>query len=223
MIQTTLTIVGICLITFLSVEAFSPPVGTSSFHRMVATRTALLCKQRSTTAGETLDSARRKCLAFLPAFFLASTFNLQPSNAAMENAQKVFKPGQALGVDAAKARFEEGRASLKYLIDNYDEIQKGGGDNVRRYIGTVGTSSGLYGIMKVLKELQPEADDIVEYTENMSDFNYYLTAAESAAYSAIFVVTSSSSTPPQKYFDDARRAAKRMLEYMDNMAKELNM
>ena len=49
-----------------------------------------------------------------------------------------------------------------YLLHNYDSICDGGGDNVRRYLGTVGTSSGLFGIQKAMKALSERADDIVE-------------------------------------------------------------
>lgn len=142
-------------------------------------------------------------------------------NAAMENKQNVFKAGQPLGVDAAKDRFKEGQKSLNELLSNFETIQQGGGDNVRRYLGTVGTTSGLYGIKKVLRELQSEADDFVEYTENMDEFDKALNAAEGAAYMAIFVETSSSSTPPQKYLDDAKTESKRMKVYMDELAKQL--
>lgn len=86
----------------------------------------------------------------------------------------VFTAGKPLGLVEAKKRFIVARESLDYLVDHYDEISKGGGDNVRRFLGTVGTSSGLYGITKVLKELQEEAKDIVEYTENMTEFDYSL-------------------------------------------------
>ena len=46
---------------------------------------------------------------------------------------------------------------------------RGGGDNIRRYLGTVGTTSPLYGIKTVFKYLQEDAGDIVEFTENMNE------------------------------------------------------
>jgi hypothetical protein len=57
---------------------------------------------------------------------------LTAAEAAMENSQTTFKVGEAISVDAAKARLGEARASLQYLVDNYDDlVAKGGGDNVR--------------------------------------------------------------------------------------------
>lgn len=67
-----------------------------------------------------------------------------------------------LSVAEAEERFRAGRASVDSLLRNYDEVCEGGGDNVRRYLGTVGTTSGLFGIRKAMKALAERADDIVE-------------------------------------------------------------
>ncbi len=142
--------------------------------------------------------------------------------AAMKSDQTVFTPGKELTVDEAKARFQEGQASLEYLLKNYDEICEGGGDNIRRYLGTVGTSSGLYGIAKVMKILQGEADDIVEYTETMNEINAALVGADGSAYMAIFTETSTSGVPPKKYFEDAKIEVKRASASMQEIAKQLN-
>lgn len=136
----------------------------------------------------------------------------------------VFKAGEALGPERARGRFVKAKESLQYLLDHYDEIvAQGGGDNVRRYLGTVGVSSGLYGIPKVLKELQEEAKDVVEYTENMYDFDFSLRAADTAVYSANFVEFSAAKTKPEKFFEDARLEAERMMGFMENMAAELDL
>ncbi|KAL7581781.1 hypothetical protein ACA910_022314 [Epithemia clementina (nom. ined.)] len=141
----------------------------------------------------------------------------------MDNQQTIFKTGEALGVDASKARLVEAQNSLDYLVDHYDEIVKaGGGDNVRRYLGTVGTSSGMYGIVKVLKELQEEASDLVIYTETMQDFDYSLRAADTAVYSANFVEYSSAKTKPEKFYQDAKIEIKKMQSYLKEMASELD-
>lgn len=169
------------------------------------------------------DDRRSFLKSSLHAAALFSTSQLLPANAVMSSDQDVFKTGQALSVDDAKARFKEGRKSLKYLLDNYDKVVEGGGDNVRRYLGTVGTTSGLWGIGKVMNSLKEDADDIVEYTEAMQEVEASIRGADSAAYMAIFVTTSSSGTPPEKYFADAKIEAKRALAAMDELATQINL
>ena len=71
-------------------------------------------------------------------------------------------------------RFQEARKTLQIILVDYTSISKGGGDNIRSYLGTVCVATSMYGITKVLKELQEQADDIAEYTENMNEFNAYL-------------------------------------------------
>jgi hypothetical protein len=129
-----------------------------------------------------------------------------------------------MGVEEAKLRFQKARAEIDYLNENYDDIvKKGGGDGVRRYLGTVGVTSSVYGINKVLKELQEEAADIVEFTESMDEFDYSLRAADTACYSALFVEHSSARTKPEKFFQDAKVESKKMVVLMDAMAAELEL
>lgn len=150
--------------------------------------------------------------------------NSDAADAAMLSDQKVFRAGEKLGIDVAKGRFREAVQSLDILLDRYDEILKeGGGDNVRRYLGTVGTVSGLYGIDKVLKELQSEADDIVNYTEAMFEFGYALRAADTAAYSANFVEYSAAKTKPEQFWTEAKKEAQKMKQCLDDMAAELDL
>ena len=139
-----------------------------------------------------------------------------------ENA-KIFKSGVPLEKDFAFERFKLARKDLEGLLNDYDNISQGGGDNVRRYLGTVGVTSGMYGITKVLKELQEEADDIVEYTENMNEFDSYLRAADTACYSANFVEFSAAKTKPEKFLEDAKMDSKNMLKAMERMAAELKL
>lgn len=134
---------------------------------------------------------------------------------------KVFQPGQKLTVDEAKERFKLARKDVQYLLDNYAKVCEGGGDNVRRYIGTVGVQSYMYGIRKVVKELRDEADDIVEYTEAMNEFEAYLNQAEGAAYQSLFVEHSSAKGTPESFLATAKEDVKQMLKYMDELAVQL--
>jgi hypothetical protein len=139
---------------------------------------------------------------------------------------KVFQPGEKIGVEEAKKRFALAQKDVEYLLDHYAEISKGGGggDNVRRYLGTVGVTSNMYGIGKVIKELREEADvDIVEYTEAMNEFNAYLYQAEGAAYQSLFVEHSSAKGTPESFLSTAKQDVKNMQKYMNELAVQLNL
>jgi len=69
------------------------------------------------------------------------------------------------GAEEAKKRFQLAIKDIDNLLANYNILTQSGGDNVRLYLGTQGLKSNMSGIMKVLKSLKEEADDIVEYTE----------------------------------------------------------
>lgn len=159
---------------------------------------------------------RRSILTILATWTLCN--DKSPSLAAMANTQTVFQVGQSLTVAEAEARLRQGRTSAQYLLDHYDEICQGGGDNVRRYLGTVGTTSGLYGISKVMNTLADNADDFVEYTELSNEVLKAIQQADGSAYMAIFVTSSTSQTPPSKYFGDAKIEVKRCLKALDELA-----
>eukprot|EP00533_Pseudo-nitzschia_delicatissima_P012758 CAMPEP_0197274874 /NCGR_PEP_ID=MMETSP1432-20130617/13210_1 /TAXON_ID=44447 /ORGANISM="Pseudo-nitzschia delicatissima, Strain UNC1205" /LENGTH=170 /DNA_ID=CAMNT_0042740715 /DNA_START=160 /DNA_END=669 /DNA_ORIENTATION=- len=97
-----------------------------------------------------------------------------------------------------KQRFVAARKELRELIDDYSKIiANGGGDAVRNRLGTQGVNSNLFGIQKVLKTLTTEAEDIVEFTETMEEFNAYYFQAEGAAYQSMFVEHSSARSTPE--------------------------
>lgn len=73
------------------------------------------------------------------------------------------------------------------MLVDYNNISKGDSDNVRRYIETVGVAPSLYRITKVLKELQDQENDLVEYTESMHEFNAYLSAVDNTCYSSFLL------------------------------------
>lgn len=181
---------------------------------MVKTKNAvLLLHQPSLRAHGSLsedDSSRR---VLIQTAFLSSL--LSPANAAAES--------NKLTQDEAIARLQAGRQSAQYLLDHYDEICNIGGDNVRRYVGTVGTSSGLFGIGKVMAALADNADDFVEYTELSDEVLKSIQQVDGSAYMAIFVTSSTSQTPPSKYFGDAKIELKRCIKALDELAALIKM
>ena len=128
------------------------------------------------------------------------------------------------GAGDAKQRFVAARKDLHELVDNYsDIIAKGGGDAVRNRLGTQGVNSNLFGIQKVLKTLTADAEDIVEYTETMDEFNAYYFQAEGAAYQSMFVEHSSARSTPESLLKTANADIMQMEKYMDQLALQLNL
>ena len=139
----------------------------------------------------------------------------------------VFQVGKDLSLAEAEQRFQQGQTSLDYLLEQYEMIcDQGGGDNIRRYLGTVGMTSGLYGITKVLKVLQdtPAAqENLVDYTETMEAFNAAVTGADGSAYMAIFAGSSTSTIPTTQYYQDAKLDIQRANHAMQELAKQLEL
>jgi len=180
-------------------------------------------RSKSTSNDVTQTLPRRSFLDTAATALIASTAVIAPdavpSNAVVFDSSNV-KAGTLgkLTPEEAEDRFRAGRESVDYLLRNYDEVCDGGGDNVRRYLGTVGTKSGLFGIQKAMKALAERADDIVEYTELSREIEQTIEQADGSAYMAIFVTTSTSYTPSAKYFKDAKIEIERCAKSMDELA-----
>jgi hypothetical protein len=138
-----------------------------------------------------------------------------PANAAP--GEKIKPP---LTPEEAEVKFREGYKTINYLLDNYDEVCDGGGDNVRRYLGTVVgiPPSALVGLGKTMNALSSRADDFIEFTELSEEIIKCIDQASGSAYMSIFVNTSTSYTPPKKYFDDAKIEVKRCKKAMEELA-----
>lgn len=131
----------------------------------------------------------------------------------------------AAGKDDAEARekFVAARKELRDLIENYTEISMGGGDAVRNRLGTQGVNSKLFGIQKVLKALTDDAEDLIEYTETMDEFNAYYFQAEGAAYQSMFIEHSSAKGTPESFLKTAKSDILQMEKYMDQLAAQLKL
>ena len=157
------------------------------------------------------DLGRRKALFGMAALLTGGT----PAMKAVAAIEKVTQLTEA----EVEERLRAGRKSIQYLLDHYDEICQGGGDNVRRYLGTVGFTSGLVQIDRTLKALAERADDFVDFTETQNEVVQSIQQADGSAYMAIFVTTSPSETPPEKYFNDAKIEVKNCIKAMDHIAE----
>jgi len=167
-------------------------------------------------------SENRRALLQLP-FQLAPLLTLiqspQPAVAAVGEKIKA-----KLTEEEAEIKFIEGYKTVCYLIDHYEEVCEGGGDNVRRVLGTIvgNPPSGLVGISKAMKALEDRADDFIEFTETSDEIIKTIDQASGSAYMSIFVTSSTSYTPPKKYFDDGLIEIKRCKKTMEQLAKMIN-
>lgn len=150
-------------------------------------------------------------------------FYTHPANALLLDNSSPDLPAFAGGVTEAKERLKLAIADIDDLLNNYEEITKTGGDSVRLYLGTQGVKSHMYGIMKVLRSLREEADDIVEYTEAMDSFEAYKNQAEGAAYQSMFAEHSSAKSTPESLLKTAKGDIVNLRKYMGELAAQLHL
>mmetsp|Transcript_20230 Transcript_20230/g.36568 ORF Transcript_20230/g.36568 Transcript_20230/m.36568 type:complete len:204 (-) Transcript_20230:238-849(-) len=128
----------------------------------------------------------------------------------------------ALTPDTALQQWKDSVKTIDNLCDNWDTISKGGGDSIRKELGTAnfGTSpSPLFQIDKAFKVLRDNPDvDLIELTEQAEELSNALAAADSMAYSSNFAGGAGKPTPPAVYIE---RAKKEVLE-MQRIAKSLS-
>ena len=146
--------------------------------------------------------------------------NLLTSSPAFPADGNVFAD-KSFSVDDAKQRLTAAQKDLKFLVENYAEISKNGGDAVRNALGTQGVNSNLYGIQKVLKILRDEAEDLVEYTEALDEFNAYYYQAEGAAYQSLFVEHSSAKGTPEGFLKTAKADIVQCDKLLDKLAAQV--
>ncbi len=200
----------------------------SSHHKLHNGRSASALFSTKVERRRFLSQFTSKIASFTTATLTITTtaFPKVASSTLMDNSiqeVKTFKLGEKLSSEDAKKRFLDAMTEIDELIENYTEISKGGGDSVRRYLGTVGVEKKMYGITKVVKELREEADDIVEYTELANEFEAYLYQAEGAAYQSLFVEHSSAKGTPVQFLATARKDILNMRKYMGELASLLKL
>jgi len=168
-------------------------------------------------------TGRRSILQQIVAASIASLPCSPAANALLVDNSSPDLPAFKGGISEAKERFRLALKDIDDLISNYDAISKKGGDNVRLYLGTQGVKSHMYGITKVLRTLQEEADDIVEYTETMNEFEAYLFQSEGAAYQSLFVEHSSAKGTPESLLKTAKGDIINLRKFMGDLAAQLHL
>jgi hypothetical protein len=107
--------------------------------------------------------------------------------------------------EAARIQWEKSQTVIDDLLQNWPTVvAQGGGDSIRREIGTVGTASPLFQIDKALRVLREEADDLIDFTDQTEEFQLALSRADSMAYSANFAGGAGKPTPPAVYLEKSR-------------------
>jgi hypothetical protein len=138
--------------------------------------------------------------------------------------QTVFRAGQPVALATAQDRFRQARHALHILDRDFTTIvQQGGGDGIRRALGFVGTTSPLYGVPKILNVLRDAANDPMAIAELETECLTAWRAADTAAYSSNFVEYSAAKTKPEQFWADAQREIQLMIQYMDQLAIELQL
>ena len=194
--STAIKLGGILLAAVVHVDAFSPSRKhiTTSMSASTTTPTTTSLKAPSTTAHA---STRR---SFLDTTIVATSI--------LTSATPAFAAA-ALTPDAALQQWKDSVKTIDNLCDNWDNIAKGGGDNIRKELGTAnfGTSpSPLFQIDKAFKVLRDNDDfDVIELTEQSEELSNALARADTMAYSANFAGGSGKPTPPQVYIDKAKK------------------
>lgn len=169
----------------VAAAAWSPPTSAES-------------TSTSATRAISCASSRRRFL-FQAASILPISFKGVPSSAAAEPST----------TDAALTQWKESVKTIDNLCDNWDTISKGGGDAIRKELGTANfgtTVSPLFQIDKAFRVLRDDPNvDLVEFTEISEEFTSALARADTMAYSANFAGGSGKPTPPQVYIDKSKK------------------
>ena len=175
---------------------------------MMLRRTLLLVVSLMRAKGATMSLSRRAALspvACAPFLVVSRVSALEPV--------------------AARRQVDASLAILTWLVTDdaaFQSVVAGGGDNLRRELGFVGTGSPLFSIDKPLLFFMGDVADSGEYNERYEQFILALRAADADAYSANFIEFSASKGTPAGYFKSARKELKVAQESLAAMANMLN-
>ena len=144
----------------------------------------------------TTATATRRCILSAPVLTLPRRANALYDTKTVDAAKNTYDVADATKCKAYLPLLDASGKTLDELAANWDRIATDG-DNVRRYLGTVGVTSplfkirgGLKGVLKA-KDL-PDAFDAVAFAEASEAFLNNLQDAEGDAYGAQFADYSTS-------------------------------
>ena len=155
---------------------------------------------------------------------------LIPKMAATAAIAAVLIPHQTLAAPAgitaelARGQWRNALVELDDLLQNWTTDkwagEVGGGDAIRKKLGTQGATSPLYQIEKALKVLgnSDYVDDFVEFQETAEEFMDALYRADSLASSSNNKTGSGSQTPPAVFIEQSKAEVVKM----QSIAKKMN-
>mmetsp|Transcript_6452 Transcript_6452/g.9234 ORF Transcript_6452/g.9234 Transcript_6452/m.9234 type:complete len:209 (-) Transcript_6452:796-1422(-) len=124
--------------------------------------------------------------------------------------------------ETALTQWKASVSTIDNLLENWSTISAGGGDAIRKELGTANfgkDTSPLFQIDKAFKVLRENDNvDLIEFTEQSEEFSNALARADTMAYSANFAGGSGKPTPPQVYIDKAKKE----VEGLQQIAKSLS-
>ena len=159
----------------------------------------------------------RRCILAAPAVTLAAPAIALPRRAnalydtkTVDAAKNTYDVADATKCKAYLPLLDASGKTLDELSTNWDRIATDG-DSVRRYLGTVGTTSPVFGIQKVFLKLADviEPKDPELYFETLERMVTKISDADAEAYAANFVTFSSAKGKPEDFY---ARAAKQVVD-----------
>eukprot|EP00560_Eucampia_antarctica_P006680 CAMPEP_0197823810 /NCGR_PEP_ID=MMETSP1437-20131217/1129_1 /TAXON_ID=49252 ORGANISM="Eucampia antarctica, Strain CCMP1452" /NCGR_SAMPLE_ID=MMETSP1437 /ASSEMBLY_ACC=CAM_ASM_001096 /LENGTH=156 /DNA_ID=CAMNT_0043423157 /DNA_START=279 /DNA_END=749 /DNA_ORIENTATION=- len=126
--------------------------------------------------------------------------------------------------ESARGQWKQASTVLDDLLQNWSTEkwaeEVGGGDAIRRELGTQGITSPLYQIEKAFKALRDSeyVDDFIEFQETTEEFMDGLFRADSLAASSNNKTGSGKQTPPAVFIEQSRVEVVKM----QSLAKKLN-
>lgn len=169
---------------------------------------------------EILSSPRRKLLFLIPK--MAAT---AATATVMLPHQTLAAPAPAgMTADSARGQWRNALTEVDDLLQNWSTDkwagEVGGGDAIRKKLGTQGATSPLYQIEKAFKVLGNSdfVDDFVEFQETAEEFMDALYRADSLASSSNNKTGSGSQTPPAVFIEQSKAEVVKM----QSIAKQMN-
>eukprot|EP01083_Nonionella_stella_P007704 22195_1 len=182
--------------------------------------TTVTNRQNPSEGPEIMSSPRRKLLFLIPK--MAAT---TATATVMLPHQILAAPAPAgMTADSARGQWRSALTEVDDLLQNWSTDkwagEVGGGDAIRKKLGTQGATSPLYQIEKAFKVLGNSdfVDDFVEFQETAEEFMDALYRADSLASSSNNKTGSGSQTPPAVFIEQSKVEVVRM----QSIAKKMN-